>query len=138
MKKKTYRASDDPVFARDKLGRAHRHVHDLKGLDGGVALVIPNVHAAIVKGEHDPWLGGMQIRTFHSVGSRSELPLDIQSERLREKVSLYTMKTRISLAQQTKPHFEFATNIFCRKKSWKEHKKKFKAIFHPFAAKQWG
>lgn len=76
-------ACDEPVLARNKFAAPDGNLGHLERLDDGACLVVIYVHGAIVETGQKPWLSGMEVDAFDSLGPVEQFPLDIMSRRER-------------------------------------------------------
>jgi hypothetical protein len=69
-------AGDEPVLARNEFAATNGDLGNLERLDDSACLVVINVHGAIIETSQEPWLGGMEVDAFDSLGPAEQLPLD--------------------------------------------------------------
>ena len=79
------RAAHDPLLANDPLCGAHRKFGYFERLHQRVCGMVPYIHVATIQVGKDPRLGGVQLDSFHPVGSLDELALDIKTKWHRVK-----------------------------------------------------
>ena len=44
--------------------------------------MVPDVHVSVVQRRQHPWLGGVDVDAFDAVRAGSQLPLDVEPQRL--------------------------------------------------------
>lgn len=71
------RTSDDPIFASNKFGCPYGNITDFESFDESLTFVIPDVDMALIEGTEHPWLRGMEIDAFDSVGPCGQLAFDV-------------------------------------------------------------
>ena len=66
-----------------ELANSNRKLGNFKGFNDRIGLVVPDVDLANVERNQHPRLGRMQVNTLDAVGARGQLPLDVETERLK-------------------------------------------------------
>jgi hypothetical protein len=74
-------ACDEPVLARNKFAAPNRNLGNLERLDNGACIMVIYVYGAVVEAGQEPWLGGVKVDAFDSLGPVEQLPLDGVSKR---------------------------------------------------------